>query len=323
MTDVRFTYRHAPNAPIDFSAQSETGPRTISNGWGNNSGWSTSLINFDDAKWGAKTDSGDAKNRLPDGADLRISANSGNVELRSVRVRGYDLDTPDWKRLVRYDGLDAGRERYLFAPTEKTDIKIKLFNLSNKPFPAHAILGLRDDLGTPIWKREQNATLAPRALGNVPVAFDATQRKQGVYLLNLEMGIGKSGEKLVEREVNVMVSSLAPPARAKPGEFLFGMDTGGSWHDDWLLGWSQFIGADFLRTSNASPEEMPQALEKLGKLGLQTAHMVVPEWKTNPEERRARARELAASGAKVAKNHFDLFLRRPACGLRRRLHHDL
>ncbi len=306
VTDVRFTYRHAPNAPVDISAQAENGPRVIANEWGNNSNWSTSRVNFDDAKWGVRTDSGDKNKRLPDGADLRITVNSGVVELRSVRVRGYDLDNPNWKRLIRYDGLDAGRERYIFSPTEKADIRIKLFNLSNKPFPARATLGLRDDLGAPLWKREQSATLAPRTLGLVPVAFDATARKQGVYLLNLEMSIGQTGEKLVEQEVNLMVSDQKPLPRAKPGEFLFGIDTGGGWRDDWLLGWSSFIGADVLRTPNASPEEMPTALEKLKLLGLQTAHMVVPEYKSNPEERRKRALELAASGALVAAKHPEI-----------------
>ncbi len=306
VTDVRFTYRHVPNAPIWVSGQGEHGPRIIAQEWGNNPGWSTSRVNFDDAKWGAHTNSDDPKKLLPDGADLRLSANSGPVEVRSVLVRGYDLDVPNWTRLIRFDGLDAGRQRFIFSPGEKADIKLKLNNLSNKPFIAHATTALRTDLGEPIWSREQDATLAPRQLNELPVAFDTKDRKQGIYLLDLAMSLGKNGNKLVEQEVNLMVSTQNPVPRVKPGEFLFGLDTGGSWQDDWLLGWANFIGADVLRTSNASLEQMPDALKKLSGLGLATAHMVVPEWKPNADDRRNRNRELAEYGAKVAAAHPEI-----------------
>ncbi len=289
--DVTVNYRHTADAPVNLAADTVSGSRLVAEGWGRNEGWQSMRTQIDNARF-ASTDYDHSGNSfLTDKVDLRYNACNSDGQLRSIFIRGYGLETdPDYTRLLRFDGMDAGRELFIFEPGEKQTFKLKLRNLARTPLEADYRVRLLDDFGSPIWERMESATVAPGAI-ELPVAFDAAGLKQGVYALSLELG--REGKlDLLKTQVNLMVSEKSPIGKARDGEFLYGLDAGEGWHggpdqDERWLQWMDFMGVDILRLpgqGDSTVEHLHSAFKWLDKYNLRTGMMFTPGYAATAED---------------------------------------
>ena len=305
--DLRVTYRHTPDAPVNLFADTSGGSKQVGFGWGRQENWQTLVSQVDDAQF-AETDYHDnPKEAKSDGFDLRFNANSGDAQLRSIFIHGYDLDNaPDYGRLLRFDGLDADRDLFIFNPGEKQNFTLKLRNLAHVPLPADYSVRLTDDLGKEMWARNQKATIQGGGPFSLPVAFDTAGLKQGVYTLALSLGRtvtpGKR-EELIHPEVNVMVSEQSVIPKAKPGEFLYGVDPGVGYGDPRWLQWLDFMGCDITRGNgaNENPDDWPAAFAAFDTHHIQNMVFQGIPWDANPAALAQKTRDAAAKAETLAR----------------------
>ena len=272
--DISAVFRHTPDAPISMFADTATGSRQVGFGWGRQEGWQGTVHAVDDAKFAQTDYHSNPKDLKSDGWDLRWNSCNAPVELRSIFVRGYDLDkNPDYTRLLRFDSLDAGRELFVFTPGERQTFQLKLRNLARVPLRGDYDVSLRDDLDRTLWTRHVATTVGSGPF-SVPVEFDTAGLKQGVYTLALSLGRPKPGggrETLLTPQVNLMVSESAPIPKAGPGEFLYGLDPGVDYQDDRWRQWMDFMGVDITRGNgaNENPDDWGSAFAAFDKHQIQ------------------------------------------------------
>ncbi len=248
VADIRIFERHAPNAPIWLMADMQEGSRRIAAGWGNNPAWNIFYAKTDTARFNQTPSGIDPKELPSNGVDLRYATCSGPAQVRAIWVRGYDRDAPDYRRLIRFDGLNAGRGRFVFEPGKNHTLGFKITNLSRTTFDATCDVSLTDDLGNPLWSRTLNAVAPSDEPFELPIEFDARNLKQGVYRLAIRFNKkGETGAPYMTRTVNLMVSETSPLARARDGEFLYGVDPCLGYGDERFWQWADFMGADILR----------------------------------------------------------------------------
>ncbi len=319
--DVIVNYRHVANAPMNVYADTASGSREVVGGWGNSPDWQRQNIRIDDALFNDTDYGSDPKEAKSDGFDLRVNFNSGDGQLRSLFVRGYQLDAqpgsqPDYRRLLRFDTVDAGRELFIFDPGEKTDLKLKLTNLARVALQAVYSVTLVDDFNNEIWTHRHTATVAAASDFDVPVPFDTAGLKQGVYTIRLSLGHEADGKyaALIERDVNVMVSERAPIEKtaSKPGDgtFLYGLDSGVESFDDRWLQWADFMGVDILRGpghghDHADADALRRAFDAIGKHNLRASQFFDIPWDNDANRRQQRWDELAKKAEEITREFGD------------------
>ncbi len=314
-SDVTVNYRLIANAPMNVVADTRAGSRTVMEGWGRNDNWQRQVVRIDDALFNRTNYSSEPNDLRTDGFDLRVNFNTGDGELRSVFVRGYPLDKPDFTRLLRFDSVDAGRELFIFTPGEKADLKLKLTNLASLPLNAVYTVILTDDFGKEIWSHQHNSTITPLSGFDVPVPFDTTGLNQGVYTMKLSLGTKQMGaySPLIERDINVMVSEKSPIAKAKDGEFLYGMDMGVDSTDERWLQWADFMGVDIFRNSghghnHVDVSSLERAMASIEKYKLRSMIMFDIPWQADPAGRQASFDNLAREASAIAAKYADKVL---------------
>lgn len=306
VVDVAVTYRHLPDAPVDLTGNTLAGPRQFAKGWGRNEGWQTMFAQVDDAVWNKPQIGADPKRMLADGVDLRFNACTEDATLRSILIRGYDLELPDWRRLLRYDGLDAGRPRFVFSPGERQDFHVKLRNLAKRPCTVDAVVRLMDDLEKPIWERTERRTLAANSATAMPVTFDTAGLKQGVYTLTIDLRLPEHTDTLLACRANLMVSEDSPIGKARPGEFLYGLDSGVSIAQEGWADWYGFMGVDILRNiDSSSMEAVDREMALVKKYGLQTGMILSVSYDQDSAARAKRTTDMAAFLGAVAARYRD------------------
>ena len=305
--DVALTYRHTANAPVNLSADTIKGSRNIIEGWGNNSSWQTAYTQLDDAKFAQTNYNGNAKELPTDNFDLRFNANSGTGQVRSIFIRGYDLDkNPDYRRLLRYDGLNANRKIFLFKPGEKQPLSIKLRNVARVPMQAVYDVQLLDDMGQEIWKRTEKALVPKSSNFSLPIAFDTKGLKQGVYTFKVNLGrndVGGKREALIAPQANVMVAEQSPIGKARDDEFWYGLDIINGTHTDEYYQWADFMGPDILRGVDGPNESanLKRALARIEPLKLKTQLFFDIPWDNDEATRDRKVNEQAARAETIAR----------------------
>jgi hypothetical protein len=312
--DMSVTFRNPANAPVELAADTATGSRIVATGWGNDPNWQTMRHQLDNARFARTKTGADPKDRLTDGVDLRFNECNDQVQLRSIFIRGYDLDkNPDYKRLLRYDGIDAGRPIYLFTPGEKQDLSIKLRNIARVAMPAVYTVRLLDDMGNAVWRREEKKTVPAAQSFNLPVAFDTKGLKQGVYTIGLSLGrTGSDGkfEELLAPRANVLVSEKSAIPKARDNEFWYGLDIINGTHQEEHYMWADFMGADILRgvDSPMQAEPLRRALDRIKKYNLRTQLFFEPRWDADEATRNRRTAEEAARAEAIAREFGEQIL---------------
>lgn len=309
--DVRVTYRNEANAPVTLTADAGAGSRQIASGWGNNPKWQQMHAQIDDATFSAGSHGSDPKAMMSDGWDLRYNSCNGPVQLRSIFIRGFDRDAdPDYARLLRFDGLDAGRDLFVFEPGEALDFTLKMRNLARVDLPAEYTVRLTDDLGREMWSRDAQARIAGDGPFDLRVPFDSTGLPQGVYTLVLDVGRRTAtGERqaLISPSIDLMVAERSQIAKAKPGEFMYGVDSGVGYADERWMQWLDFMGCDITRGNGANRinDDWAPAFAAFDRYNIRNTVFADVPWDEDPSRRAQEVRDVAAKSEARAKTFGD------------------
>jgi hypothetical protein len=309
VADIRIYKRHEPNAPIWLSADTAEGSVRIGSGWGNFPEWDLFYAWTDTARFARSPSDIDPKELPANGVDLRYGACSGPAQIRAAWVRGYPLDSdPDFHRLIRFDGLRADRDMFVFETGVSHPIRLAFRNLARVDFPARCSGVLSDDLDNPVETFEIRRTLAAGADDEIAIAFDATRLPQGVYRLAIEVRPDTDGDAapILSRAVMLMASDRDPLPRARDGEFLYGVDPCNGFSDERFWKWADFMGADILRGFGCDQDDedaMARATALHGRYGFRPYFFMDIAWHDDPDARHAENLRRAALAAAQARRY--------------------
>jgi len=306
--DARMVFTNAKWSPINLTADTAGGSRELIGSSGAGEGiWGTATGQIDNALF-ARTDYHSAGNDMKsDGFDLRYNSCTADAQLKSVFIHGYDVDHhPDYHRLLRFDGMDAGRELFIFTPGEKANLSLKFRNIAHVGFDGDCQVRLTDDMGNEVWSHPLAVTVPAGGPFTLPVPLDTAGLKQGGYIVEMSMGRpGADGRRdvFLSPSVHILVSEQSPIAKAKPGEFLYGVDPGVDYRDDRWLQWLDFMGCDITRGNGANglDEDWAPAMAEFAKHHIQTTVFADIRWDADPVKRAANTKMIATISAARAK----------------------
>jgi len=261
LTDPRFQNGNMPAAdvtvrffdydslPNTLTADMASGSEKVATIFGGGAKWRVLKCQLNGAEF-AGTD----HHSLPadlgtDGYDLRFNSCNDAIQIRSIFVHGYDRTAnPDFGRLLHCDQIDAGRDLNIFNPGEKANIIFKLSNYALIPLHSPYTLQLKDDLANPLWTRQGILDVPANGSLAFPAAVDTGPLQQGVYTLALQIDQSTAKNSAPnDSAVNFAVSDTIPIPKAKPGDFLYGCDTGVDTSDERYMKWLDYMGVDLVR----------------------------------------------------------------------------
>ncbi len=293
VVDVEVEYRQTFDAPVELRADTATGSRKVGGGWGRNEGWQKFTVRIDDAYFGARQHGHKPSDMDTDGYDLRINSFGGDFAIRSIKVRAYDLDgKPDYKRVIRFDGLATASDLLILPPGGSADVQYRFSNLATKDAAftyRHEVIDRDEKV-----RQEASGDFTAVARSTVPLAvsLDAKDLPLGAYRTHLQILTGE-GTVVFERRGGFAVADETPVERAKPGDFLYGLDVrlGAAYQSPRLVRWAKFMGTDIIRHGfeGESLGELETHLPTYDAAGLQVMLMCDPPKAQDPNE---RARQL-------------------------------
>lgn len=310
VVDVDVRARLFGDAPMTITADTDSGGGgRIAFGWGGRGPgyledppWRGLHATLDDARFAARKHTGAPGDLLASGCDLRFNACAADGDIRSIVLLGHDRQKPDWKRMLRPLGVDLGSDRYVFAPGTPVTARLRLANRSLVPYRGTLTASFANDLEVESWRREIPVEIEPDKTAEIPIEIDTKGLPMGVYRLALRV------DAHIETRTLFGLSDLAVLPKAKPGEFLYGADLGGTWRDTRKLDWADYMGIDILRNSAGGLDQLDEAVPVLRARGIQGTLMVDPPWDPDAGKRAKMAEDLAAKLEKAARTHAD-FLR--------------
>ncbi|MCL1888770.1 MAG: hypothetical protein FWF96_07880, partial [Kiritimatiellaeota bacterium] len=307
VADIRLFHRLPQDAPKFIAIDSQGGSRKVVDSRGRNPAWVVWNARVDDARFNRTPSDINPQEMPANGVDIRYAACTGPAQVRAIWVRGYDLgDAPDFRRLLRFEGLETGRRRFVFEPGQAHVFTLNLSNLARAPLDGVCEVSLADDLGAPLWSRSTAAVVPAMGAAAVPVEFDARALKQGLYRMGFKVLQKGAAEPLAERSYNLLVSEASPLPRADDGEFLYGVDAAYGFLDERFWEWASFMGADILRgwgCDQNDPEQMLRARELHAKHQFRPYFFQDVAWHPDPAERAAENERRARRAAVQAKLH--------------------
>ena len=152
------------------------------------------------------------------GIDLRIlSAN--DLALRSISMHFVDLDNvTEWKRLVKLTKIETSNDNLLLLTTEgKTTLHYTVANLSRKLVRAECQFRFYNDLDT------KKVELPPQSTKTSDFILKGSGLPKGVHNLDFTLNLPGSLTAIRNKSSIGVVSSTKIP-KAKPGEFMYGLD---------------------------------------------------------------------------------------------------
>ncbi len=217
------------------------------------------------------------------------------------------------RKLVYESSYGAGRPRWIWNPGETANIKVHLANMGTAPYARPFNVALLTDQERPVWNRVVQASVPAKSRADLALDVDTKGLPHGVYILrwsSTETADGIGGQALLT------VADTTPLPKAKPGEFLFGIDAGAAYYQPNILDWADWCGIDVVRGGARSAwfregvagrdfadgDAALDALEKRGMKGSLLMSAGVP-WDKDPAKFDAIvAKEAEIAGLKAA--HF-------------------
>ncbi len=211
-----------------------------------------------------------------------------------------------WKEAIHVHQVDGGRPRLLWVPGEQATVTLTLDNQAPVAYARTFRVTFADDQDKPKWTRNVAVTIASKGRATLPVQVDTTGLLHGVYILRWESATITDE---VMHEALLTVADSTPIAKAKDGEFLYGMDIAAEWNNETRLDWADWCGIDVVRNcareiskKEESLEDIGSAIAALEKRGLRPQMMFYPmmRWVADPaafaklvEQRTAFAKAVA------------------------------
>lgn len=311
---VEVTYHLPTWAGVHVKADTKSGGREIGSGWGNTSNWQTVRINFDDAYFGGREHGSEGP--LPvDGFDLRIDGANAGLYLRRVRIIGYDpKQNIAWDRMVKVQRVTADTEGGILAFPRGKDQKltVDLRNLAYVPRDIHYTLTIRDAEKI-VHQGSGSVRLKEDSRVDVPLLFDTGEWPLGPYTGSLDIRLEEGDETpLFTREMHLGVVSDARLAKARPGEYLYGLDTANNTifrsQDETGLAYFRLMGVDLIRNlhdkgEKKNLEDTGRALERLAAQGVQAMMGMDPPKQPKAADRAKELQNKTNAIREIAKAH--------------------
>ncbi len=223
--------------------------------WAGNPSWRTARFRLNDAYFGAR-DHGTPDNKLQsDGYDLRLYAPNAPLHVRAVRVKGYPLEGDPaslaWSRLIKIQRARAGDSPLLnFTRSSGNTLSFEAKNLARVPADLTYRFQVRTFGGEALFEQAGDWSAAAEGSSKLAFEFDSGEWAYGPYTYHLTVRhelASESEPPLAEVNGRLAVYDGQPLAKARPGEFLYGIQ-----HTKDLTGeidqaWFAFLGSDFVR----------------------------------------------------------------------------
>lgn len=298
--DVEVTYHNPGLGSVRIKGDATEGARLIGSQYGTTKEWRTLRFSLDDAFFGARVDAQDTKPAL-NGFDLRVDGINGPFYLKRVRLIGYDpKENVVWPRMLKAAAVTADAPGDVFAFTQDPGrrINVKLQNVARVERPLHYRLQITGADDQVRHQLEAKTTLAAGGVVNLPLTFDTSKWPLGPYEGRLELYLNERRERpAYTRTFRLGVISKAALPKARPGEFLYGLDAANNTIYPILtptaFSYYRLMGVDILRNPynkgmKETADDLGTALSLLAAEDLQTAVMVDPPKDTDAEKRAAQ-----------------------------------
>lgn len=248
--------------------------------------------------------------------DLAVQAANEDWFVRRITVRGFERTVrPDFSRLVQLESLTAtDRPVFLYEPGEPVQLEAAFANRALRPFRGTLVHTLTP---RPL-PDSREAVKAPATRVRIPLAIPAEGRVTlplRAATDSMPLGIcdntltllDETGTPVLEHAgtIGFAPDAATPPPKAKPGEFLYGLDLrlGRADTSPELMAWTRHLGADLIRHGlNVNrPEEAREAIRNLRAQGLDMlAVLDVPKETDEAAFRKSLARTAAFAAAFAA-----------------------
>lgn len=286
--DLEVTFHNPGQGSVRVKADTADGAQPVGSLWGNSKDWKTLRIPLDNAFFGHRVDPADSKPLLGE-YDLRIDGINGPFYLKRVRLVGYNPDQDVlWSRMLKIADVVAPTPGGVLAYGRRADARfdVKLQNLARveRKFGYRLQIVGHDD--TVRHRVDAEAVLAPSGTLSLPFGFDTTGWPLGPYEARLELYLGKSRARpVVSRTFRLGVVSDAELAKARPGEFLYGLDAANNTIFPILtpaaFAYYRLMGVDMLRNPynkgmRENVDELADAIARLAAEDVRSAVMIDP-----------------------------------------------
>lgn len=307
--DIEIVYRSTAWAPVELWADTADGSRRVASAWGNSPHWQTLRARIDNAHFAARSFDSEPRTMASDGYDLRLNGYNDDLHIRSIRVVGYDLDRdPNYQRLLRLRGIDHPDDLFLFTPGPEQTLTWVFANLARRPLPVRWSFDLADWSGRRLQSAQGKLNLRGDRVTEIPFTFQTADLPLGVYRLTLriERDDRPDPQPVFERQSYLGLSFPGRVPKARPGEFLYGLDVmlGRPQDHPRLLGWIDAMGVDIVRGGGIDWDNLDHVKANLPKWetrGVQVLAMSDVPWDPDDARRERQTAERAARLEQVAR----------------------
>lgn len=288
VVDIEIIYHLPGAASASVLADTQSGGRQIRSGRGNTKDWRTLLIRLDDAFFGSRDHQSD-KPAPVDGFDLRVNSASP-LYIRKIRIVGYDpKKNVRWDRMLQVSQIRCNNPGGVLAFPRGKDqaLTFDVQNVAQVSCPLRYTIEISDRAGTVRHRAAGTATIPGSAIKPLPTSFDTSDWPLGPYEGRLSLfAEEKAEEPAYVRDFQLGVISDTRLAKAREGEFLYGLDCGFRTYFSGEegaeeLAYFRLMGVDILRTLNPrfepnTIEATEKALTELAAQDLQAGLMIPP-----------------------------------------------
>ena len=239
-------YLHTSNTGFEVYADTQKGAVRIADRWGSSKEFRTLPFQCDATFFGAR-------GTVPKGGtfDLQARACNSAIYIRRIRVIGSDLDdSPDFTKLLRICDVSSPEHPiFAFSQGELARFAYTVTNLSHVAFSGQLQVAFETHDGKALAGQTRDVNVAGGK--SVALQFQVATKDlpKDVYYMLAKITRKGEQEPCVVREGSFAVGSAGPLRRARPGEFLYGLDMCFGFHGDHpeLVRWAKYMGANLLR----------------------------------------------------------------------------
>ncbi|MEM9881520.1 MAG: hypothetical protein AAF800_01210 [Planctomycetota bacterium] len=253
--DLEVTYMLDAWGSVRLVAATNDGPREIGTMWGDTKGrWKTGRVRLNNAAF---------DNAIEGRFDLRLAGDNGPLVVKRVRLLGYrPTEDVRWDRVLEVtersfvNSLDT--PLFVARPGEDVGVRYTLRNhAAVAPEMAYDFV-VEDRHGEAVHHAVGRLTIESGGATDLEPRFSTDGWPLGPYTARLTVGpadASPGGPKLAVSSL-VGVIDGAPLAKARPGEFRFGLDTGHSVTSPEALAFYRIMGVDLLRSGTFDSREL-------------------------------------------------------------------
>ena len=244
--DIEVTYMLNAWGAVHVVVDTEGEPREVAMLWGNSEDrWKTATVRLNDAE---------LANGIGGKYDLRLSGDNGPLLLKRVRVVGYDpKQDVRWDRLLEVASVDvvhsAAEPVFLFNQQDEAGFAYQVQNHAQVEAPLRFEAQVLDRQGEVV--HQESGPFVAEADRKTPltVRFDTSDWPYGPYTSQVKLYLDSAAGQQPAFSFNTMFGVISDTelARARPGEYQYGLDAGNGVMTPEALSFYDAMGIDILR----------------------------------------------------------------------------